>query len=226
MCVATGIRGQQIRVFSEPAEVQRRGLFHRCRSPIDRHVWDQAMKPFLWLSASVIVFAPIVAQAQENRQPRAQPQGQHRQQEPRAQGHAPGSGSRPTQAPPTPGQPRSEMRGPSRVGGQARPQNAQQSPVRVQQSRTQGQRAGRPPNFRPQHVAPFRYPRGYSYRRWSVGLLLPSLFLGSRYYYDGYAAVGIGAPPYGFRWVRYGSDLLLVNIRTGRISRVIYGAFY
>jgi Ni/Co efflux regulator RcnB len=96
----------------------------------------------------------------------------------------------------------------------------------VRQHRAQDQRAGRPTNFRPQHAAPFRYPRGYSYRRWSIGLLLPSIFLGSGYYYDGYSTLGVGAPPYGFRWVRYGSDLLLVNIRTGRISRVVYGAFY
>jgi Ni/Co efflux regulator RcnB len=35
----------------------------------------------------------------------------------------------------------------------------------------------------------------------------------------------VGRPPKGYRWVRYGPDLLLVNVRTGRISDVIYGAF-
>jgi hypothetical protein len=86
--------------------------------------------------------------------------------------------------------------------------------------------AGRPPQFRPVHGRPFRYPHGYRYRRWTIGLLLPHLFLSSPYFYDDYWALGIGAPPPGFRWVRYGPDLLLVNLRTGRIADVIYGAFY
>lgn len=80
--------------------------------------------------------------------------------------------------------------------------------------------------IRPQHATPFRYPRGYSYRSWSIGLLLPRVFLGSIYYFDGYSAFGVGTPPRGFRWVRYGPDLLLVNVRTGRIARVVRGAFY
>jgi Ni/Co efflux regulator RcnB len=55
---------------------------------------------------------------------------------------------------------------------------------------------------------------------------LPLLFLGSQYFFDSYADYGIGPPPYGFRWVRYGPDLLLVSDRTGRIRQVIYGVFY
>ena len=33
-------------------------------------------------------------------------------------------------------------------------------------------------------------------------------------------------PPPGRRWVRYGSDLLLVNVRNRRVEDVIYGVFY
>lgn len=83
----------------------------------------------------------------------------------------------------------------------------------------------RPPNFRPIPAKPFRYPRGYHYRRWTIGLILPHLFLSSAYYFDNYATYGFGPPPRGHRWVRYGPDLLLVNTRTGRIADVIYGAF-
>ena len=54
--------------------------------------------------------------------------------------------------------------------------------------------------------------------------MLLRVFLGSGYYFDGYSSFGVGAPPRGFRWVRYGSDLLLVNVR--RIARVVRGAFY
>jgi Ni/Co efflux regulator RcnB len=59
-----------------------------------------------------------------------------------------------------------------------------------------------------------------------VGLLLPSLFLSSAYYYNDYDALGIGPPPPGYHWVRYGPDLLLVQYGTRRIADVIYGAFY
>jgi len=55
---------------------------------------------------------------------------------------------------------------------------------------------------------------------------LPSLFLTSAYIYQDYWHLGIGAPPPGYYWVRYGPDLLLVDRRTRRIADVIYGAFY
>ena len=86
--------------------------------------------------------------------------------------------------------------------------------------------SGRPPQFRPIHGSPYRYPRGYRYRRWSTGLVLPAIFLTSAYFYDDYYRLGLGGAPYGYRWVRYGPDLLLVELGTGRIVDVIYGAFY
>ena len=33
-------------------------------------------------------------------------------------------------------------------------------------------------------------------------------------------------PPYGYQWVRFGPDVMLVNIRTGEILDVIHNAFY
>jgi hypothetical protein len=72
----------------------------------------------------------------------------------------------------------------------------------------------------------FRYPPGFAYRRWSIGAFLPSIFLGTSYYYDDWRGLGIDPPPRGRRWVRYGSDLLLVNRRTRRIEDTIYGVFY
>ncbi|MDR2856962.1 MAG: RcnB family protein [Novosphingobium sp.] len=86
--------------------------------------------------------------------------------------------------------------------------------------------AGRPPSFRPIPGGPFRFPRGFSYRRWHIGLFLPSLFLSPSHFYNRYFDLGLGAPPAGYRWVRYGPDLLLVHVRTRRIVDVIYGAFY
>ena len=84
----------------------------------------------------------------------------------------------------------------------------------------------RPPNFQPVRAPAFQYPRGYHYRRWGVGLILPSIFLSNYYFYNNWAALGAYPPPPGFVWVRYGPDLLLVSRRSGRIRDVIYGAFY
>ena len=56
--------------------------------------------------------------------------------------------------------------------------------------------------------------------------MLPSVFLSNAYFYDNYSALGLGPPPAGYRWVRYGPDLLLVNVVTGRIADVVDGAFY
>jgi len=80
--------------------------------------------------------------------------------------------------------------------------------------------------FKRAHVAPFVYPHGWAYRRWAIGAILPPLFLAPDYFYTDYAGLGIAAPEPGFQWVRYGPDLVLVNVATGEIVDVIYGAFY
>ncbi len=55
--------------------------------------------------------------------------------------------------------------------------------------------------------------------------MLPGAFLTGAYYYTGYGALGLPAPPGGQQWVRYGDDLLLVEIGTGRVIDVRYGVF-
>jgi len=80
--------------------------------------------------------------------------------------------------------------------------------------------------FNPVHLAPFVYPAGWAYRRWAVGAVLPALFLTSAYFYADWATLGLTAPPPGFEWVRYGPDLLLVNVTTGQVVDVAYGVFY
>jgi Ni/Co efflux regulator RcnB len=69
------------------------------------------------------------------------------------------------------------------------------------------------------------YPRGYSSRHWSVGLFLPSVFFGSTYYVD-YRPYGLQAPPYGFRWIRVGDDVMLVDVDSGEIVDVLYDFYY
>jgi len=75
-------------------------------------------------------------------------------------------------------------------------------------------------------VSPFYYPRGYSYYRWSIGARLPALFLSVQYYFNDYYSYGIAPPPPGYRWVRYGTDLLLVNIYSAEVVDVVYDVFY
>ncbi len=71
----------------------------------------------------------------------------------------------------------------------------------------------------------YAYPRGYAYRRWAPGVILPGALYGSGYWYNDYRRFGFAAPQRGFRWVRQGPDLLLVNIRNGRVRDARYGIF-
>jgi len=80
--------------------------------------------------------------------------------------------------------------------------------------------------FNPVHVAPFVYPHGWAYRRWGIGMALPPLFLAQTYWYADWAALGLPPPQAGFQWVRYGPDLLLVDLSTGQVVDVAYGVFY
>jgi Ni/Co efflux regulator RcnB len=72
----------------------------------------------------------------------------------------------------------------------------------------------------------FSYPEGFRYQTWATGGILPPVFLSAPYFYDGYATLGLAPPPGGYQWVRYGPDLLLVNVHTGRIADVVDGVFY
>jgi Ni/Co efflux regulator RcnB len=76
------------------------------------------------------------------------------------------------------------------------------------------------------HARPFFYPPGYGYRRWEVGAALPPVFLMQDYWYADWDALGLDPPPPGYQWVRYGPDLLLVDVTTGQVAEVEYDVFY
>ena len=76
------------------------------------------------------------------------------------------------------------------------------------------------------HRDPFIYPPGWAYRRWAVGGLLPPLFLVRDYWYPDWAALGLPPPPPGAEWVRYGPDLLMVDVTSGQVLDVAYDVFY
>jgi Ni/Co efflux regulator RcnB len=70
----------------------------------------------------------------------------------------------------------------------------------------------------------FIYPRGYGYRRWAVGNLLPAALIAAPFLFLEYDALGLRPPPPGYRWVRYGPDVLLVNERTREVGDAAYDA--
>lgn len=72
----------------------------------------------------------------------------------------------------------------------------------------------------------FVYPRGWGYRRWEVGAFLPPVFLASDSWYADWDLIGLPPPPPDYQWVRYGSDLLLVELTTGEVIDVVYDVFY
>jgi len=54
---------------------------------------------------------------------------------------------------------------------------------------------------------------------------LPSILFGSKFYFHNCHVFGLYAPPLHYRWVRYGPDLVLVNVRNGHVRDVHYDAF-
>lgn len=67
------------------------------------------------------------------------------------------------------------------------------------------------------YAAPYR---GWVYRPLNRGFVLRPVFWGPAYLID-YAFYRLAAPRAHERWIRYGDDLVLVNIRTGRVIEVI-----
>jgi hypothetical protein len=175
------------------------------------------MKRALLAAAMLGCLLPDPSWAQSNepfKQGGRPPQGQNR----------PGPGQ-PGPQHPQPGPPPGRGPGPMHGGGPGprpgygRPTFVQPLPPRGNQFWHRGQYYGRV------QAPPFAYPRGYGYRRWAIGAVLPPLLFAPSYFYPGYAQLGLQAPPPGYAWVRYGPDLILVNIDNGQVEDVVYGAF-
>jgi Ni/Co efflux regulator RcnB len=73
------------------------------------------------------------------------------------------------------------------------------------------------------YVAPYR---NWRYRPVTVGYRLQPSFYGSRYYINDYGNYRVRAPGRYQRWIRYGNDLLLVNVRTGRVLQVVHYRYW
>ncbi len=69
-------------------------------------------------------------------------------------------------------------------------------------------------------------PSGYAYRRWHYGEFLPSGWFAAQFWIGDYDYYGLAVPPYGYEWVRFGPDALLVDTYTGEVVESVYGLFY
>lgn len=77
------------------------------------------------------------------------------------------------------------------------------------------------------HLSPYYSPyRNWRYQRFSVGLILDSLFYNQRYWIGDPWEYRLPPAPYGTQWVRYYDDVLLVDIYTGEVVDVIYDFFW
>jgi len=69
-------------------------------------------------------------------------------------------------------------------------------------------------------------PRGYVYRPVAIGYRFAPRYYGSRYVVSDYARYRLPRPVAYHQWIRYGNDVVLVNIRTGRVAQVNRGFFW
>jgi len=76
------------------------------------------------------------------------------------------------------------------------------------------------------HYGSYNRPSGWVSRRWTYGEYLPTSFWARDYWLTSWWMFDLTIPPYGYEWVRYGDDALLVNVDTGQILQVQYDVFY
>jgi Ni/Co efflux regulator RcnB len=76
---------------------------------------------------------------------------------------------------------------------------------------------------RSQYVAPYR---DWRYSTVNPGYRLRSGFYGSRYHITDVNQYRLRPATRNQRWIRYGNDILLVNVRNGRVLQVIRNRYY
>ncbi|HTW34294.1 MAG TPA: RcnB family protein [Rhizomicrobium sp.] len=144
-----------------------------------------------------------------------------------------GQQTRPGSAPNTPGRPpRGNPNGPPRPQG-GRPQgpvgpayghgSAAWTPQRNFDRRAYQRNWNAPRRY---NYGAYVRPPGWHYRRWTYGQILPAIFWAQNYWISSWATFGLMAPPYGYQWVRYGNDAILIDTSRGQILQVQYGVFY
>lgn len=184
------------------------------------------------VAALLGLLLPALTLAQPNQPNRGGGEG-HQGARPAAPAHRPAmptnrSGAGRPEGAVRPGRPQITQQRPFGRPPGTRPPQAGGPPRPVAQSRPPtGNQFWHRGSYHPRVRGPaYRYPPGWGPRRWAVGARLPALFLAPAFIYGGWAAIGLQPPPPGYAWVRYGPDLLEVNVSTGQVVDVVYGVFY
>lgn len=82
-------------------------------------------------------------------------------------------------------------------------------------------------DFRRAHNGSAYYgPRGYAYRTPTIGYQFAPSYYGRNYWVTDYNRYRLARPGYGRQWIRYGNDLVLINLRNGRVLQVRHRFFY
>lgn len=69
-------------------------------------------------------------------------------------------------------------------------------------------------------------PRGYRYRPVTVGYRFAPSYYGRNYWVSDWQRYRLSRPGYNQQYIRYGNDVVLVDIHNGRALRVFGGFFY
>jgi hypothetical protein len=72
----------------------------------------------------------------------------------------------------------------------------------------------------------YAWPAGYGYAPLLVGAYLAPIFWQPDYFVLDYGYFGLAPPPPGYAWIRYGPDLLMIQLGGGQIGQVIHGFYY
>ena len=86
-------------------------------------------------------------------------------------------------------------------------------------------------DYRRTHRSAFRMgaysgPRGYTYRVISPGYQFAPSYYSRRYWISDPVRYRLPRPGYNRQWVRYGNDVVLINIRNGRVITVYRDFFW
>lgn len=114
---------------------------------------------------------------------------------------------------------RQELRDARRHGSE-RDVRREQRDVREARQELREDRADR---RRSQYVAPYR---DWRYNAVRPGYTLRPAFYGSRYVISDVGRFRLHPATRNQRWIRYGDDLLLVNIRNGRVLQVVHNRYW
>jgi Ni/Co efflux regulator RcnB len=95
--------------------------------------------------------------------------------------------------------------------------------------RQQWQRGRYPPVYESQQrfrIGAYRAPRGYAYRHWRYGDILPFGWFATQYQMNDWWDYGLPDPPIDYYWVRVGPDALLIDRFDGRVVQVVRDIFW